>query len=178
MDVMPDYDDVVWLNKMLREANTHHEIRWILRNILVTYKHYAEKNPLSLDGVVWASAVEFIKRGYHVEAKYPFLGRGSRRFAIRTGPRTVLKIPVGPAGVLDNRAEHARYRYHLATNSYWVDKFAPCRLHPNDWLSMVYVQELSDEDVFKSPEWVYSIDDQQVGYGPSGRLLAYDYASN
>lgn len=169
------YTSARWLDSELRQAGTDFDIRWILRNILVTYVSSVEKDPYTMDGAVWCSAVEFMKRGYHHQKKYPFLGRGSCRFTVQTGPRSVLKVPLSPAGVLANRREAGRYFWSQRESIFWGDKLAPCHLWGNGWLSMIRVEPLPLNELDTLPPWAKSIDCQQVGRGPSGRLLAYDY---
>lgn len=100
-----------------------------------------------------------------------YLGSGRHRkvFLSRSG-KYVIKVPHNDGGFRANQEEYDLYCNQAKSSI----PLAKCRLHKSDILLMEFVKSASWRPDL--PEWVRSVDCQQVGYTRTGKLVAYDYS--
>lgn len=98
---------------------------------------------------------------------HTYIGSGRHRSAYRRG-QVVVKIPHGYGGIEDNATEARVYRLIRSGPI----RYARCRLLPNGWLVMVYVEPVPFHEC---PIWADFIDCRQVGTTAQGEVVAYDY---
>ena len=111
------------------------------------------------------------------EAGLEELGCGRNRATYALGPRHVLKIPVNEDGMYDNSSEAEQWRRRREHSSFPI---ARCRILLNkDGLPLLVMERVVPTEPKPRPampDWVYSIDCQQVGYTRKGALVAYDFS--
>lgn len=116
---------------------------------------------------------------YTLLAGYEFKGCGRHRTCYaKPKSKYVLKIPRNLAGFEANRAEVAFYENRKQfTDS--QDRMARCRLVMIHDIPCVVMEKINRDLGYGPnpwPNWVYTVDCQQVGFDRKGRLVAYDFA--
>lgn len=120
----------------------------------------------------------------HPPPGWKFLGSGRGRATYvytRRGreSRIVVKVPLGDFGERCNKHEHATWQ--CGAFRHGKDKLARCRLV---WVQSVPVIVMTRVETLREPsgrvwnpvpDWAFSVDCEQVGTTPRGRIVAYDY---
>ena len=154
--------------------------KWVAETMMTIDEHNGKGSPKSIK---YKELIKFLLRKYG-----KIIGVGSFRAVLTTNAGYVVKAPLCQDGEKDNHKE-----YELFKRSKNASHYASCKIATVLGFPVLFMEELHDMHRGTSgdvdwkvidtqdpddPYWIQKLDASQIGVSASGRLKAYDYASD